>query len=177
MMRPESLINDQQLEAMAEMAAGCPRGCFVEVGVYKGGSAWFLAEVARRQGRELHLFDTFLGIPVRDAGDEHQIGDFGDASLDAVRRAIPDAFFHVGMFPDTIPPDLGEIALVHCDCDQQRSVTAVLEHLWPRLVPGGVMVFDDMNQRACRLLLEERFGSTLTDDRVWYVRKPFDLSA
>ena len=44
-----------------------------EVGVYKGGSAWFIAKVADERGVDLHLFDTFTGIPFHDPKDSNRI--------------------------------------------------------------------------------------------------------
>ena len=172
MKRPSSLIHDGAVSETAGIAKGAPEGCFVEVGVYKGGMAYALAEVAREQGRELHLFDTFTGIPFQDPGDNHKAGDFGDVVLADVQAAIPDAHFHVGVFPGTMPKDMPPVAFVHCDVDQHESVRAVINEFWPRLVVGGVMAFDDMNQTAARALIEKTFGERLQEQMgVWHVRK------
>lgn len=169
---PESLIDEPSIREMARLASLTPAGCFVEVGVYKGGSAWFLARVAREQRRALHLFDTFSGIPHARADDNHRVGDFGDASLEAVQRAIPGAVFHVGVFPNTMPADLEPVAFVHCDCDQHDSVKAVIDAFWPRLVSGGVIVFDDTNQRAAGAMIRATFGDDLRESMGRsYVRK------
>lgn len=156
--------------AIARMA---PYGCFVEVGVYKGGMAWHLAEIARERGVALHLFDTFTGIPFADPGDNNPRGAFNDTSLAAVQEAIPDAEFHVGVFPDTLPADLGKIAFIHCDCDQYRSVRAVIDYLWPLVVPGGIMVVDDLDTDGGKRAMGETFGAAdlLERDGRWYVRK------
>jgi len=139
----QSIIAPEHLDELAETARSVPDGDFVEVGVYRGGSAQRLAEVARERGRRLFLFDTFTGIPLRDDIDDHEVGDFGDTSLEDVQRAIPDARFCVGVFPDTLPADCGPIALAHIDCDQYRSVRDCCNYLAPRMVSGGVMIFDD----------------------------------
>src|SRR5262245_328780 len=110
------------IESIVEWAGVTPLCRFVEVGVYKGGSAWHLAKIAREQGRELHLFDTFSGIPYKDEIDSLDIGRFADTSLEAVRKAIPDAHFYAGVFPDTMPAELTGIAFAHIDCDQYHSV-------------------------------------------------------
>ncbi len=48
----------------------------------------------------------------------------------------------------------------------------MIKHLWPLLVPGGIMAFDDMNQRGARKLIEETFGAGLhLNMGVWYARK------
>jgi O-methyltransferase len=160
------------IRGTAQIARWTPPGCFVEVGVYKGGSAWFLAEVARSRGSKLHLFDTFSGIPFADSKDDNGVGDFGDTSVNEVRALIPDAVFHVGVFPLTLPDDLNNIAFVHCDCDQYQSVRSVIRRLWPRMVPGGIMVFDDMDTAGGNRAITEAFGDRmhLTVGR-WYARK------
>ena len=138
-----SVVANWHLTIMAELAAGTPKGCFVEVGVYKGGSALELYAVAKQQGRDLHLFDTFTGIPVKDLIDRHEIGDFCDADLDAIRKEMPEAVIHAGQYPDTHPEDLKDIAFIHCDCDQYQSYRAVIDRMYPLLVPGGILLFDD----------------------------------
>jgi O-methyltransferase len=127
---------------MVAMAEDTPPGAFVEIGVYKGGSAWHLAQAAARQGRELYLYDTFSGMPFSDPGDSHSVGDFRDTSLEAVQAAIPAAHCIVGTFPETLV-DMGPVAFVHADCDQYRSVHDVATLLPPLMVDGGIIVFDD----------------------------------
>lgn len=141
--RPDSRVAYDQLIALAAVASTAPPGAFVEVGVYRGGSAWHLNAVAARQGRELHLFDTFTGIPHKGDLDQHAIGDYGDVDKESLRRAFPRAVFHVGVFPQTLPDDLRGFAFVHVDCDQYAGHRACIDLLYPRLVPGGIMMFDD----------------------------------
>jgi len=160
---PVSVVGVDALAEMVRLAESCPPGCFVEVGVYKGGSAWHLARVARAQCRVLHLFDTFEGIPYQDAEDrEHHVGDFGDTSFEEVRKAIPGAVFHIGEFPFTIPHTgfRNHIAFVHVDCDQYRGVKAAIEMLLPMMAEGGIMLFDDYGETSgCTKAVDERFGA------------------
>lgn len=145
------------LIGMAHALQFGPRGCFVEVGVYKGGSAQYLSIVAERQGRQLHLFDTFSGMPVSGPLDGHPIGDFSDTSAAAVQALIPRAILHPGTFPQTMPADLPPIAFAHIDCDQYESIKACIDHLFPRLAPGGVMLFDDYEYfEGARLAVDEQ---------------------
>lgn len=143
-MPPESLLGSNTLRALVRLAEEPPRGPIVEVGVYKGGSAWHLAQVARKRGVALHLFDSFKGHPIACEIDLHRIGEFA-APEAPVREAVPDAIFHVGTFPETLPQveELDQISMAHIDCDQRDSVAACIEHLWPRMMPKGIMVFDD----------------------------------
>lgn len=177
MTAPDSLINIEAIGEMCLIAASTPFwGCFVEVGVYKGGSAWHLAATARRQGRALHLFDTFTGIPFKGILDDHEVGDFSDCAAQAVRDAIPDAYVHVGVFPATIMAiGLDDIAFVHVDCDQYRSVKDCISYLWPRLICGGVMLFDDWQcTRGATRAIEDALASEeakFTKANKLYVRK------
>lgn len=144
-MTPTSMISPNTLNELMEEARRAPHGDFVEVGVYKGGSLAVLAQVAREgHPRRVFGFDTFTGIPFQLHGiDFHTPGDFADTSLDAVRAAVPDAILVPGVFPETLADDVGPIAVAHVDCDQYQSVYDCCRALGPRMVPGGVMVFDD----------------------------------
>jgi len=154
------------------MALTTPGGHpIVEVGVFNGGSAWYLAEAARIKGDELHLFDTFSGIPFHDPNDSNVTGEF-PGSYESVLEAIPDAHFHVGIFPETMPTDLKSVSFVHCDCDQYRSVRPVIDIFWPLLVPGGVMAFDDMFTAGGRRAILETFPDIGGEQGWWLVGKP-----
>lgn len=162
--RPACLVSEDALNELAQAAWRAPAGDFVEVGVYKGGSAWVLGGVARERGRALWLFDTFAGMPHAEPLDVHQKGEFADTSAEAVQRAIPDARLVVGVFPKTLKEaeaeGLARIALAHIDCDQYRSVRACCERLAPLMAPGGLMVFDDYVPLAgARKAVDEAFGA------------------
>jgi hypothetical protein len=143
-------------------------GDFVECGVWRGGSMQAVALALRELGatdRELHLFDTFEGMPPPSAKDrrgdttaqellashdkDHRV--WAVADLDDVREAMAEieypgerVHFHPGMVEDTIPEHAPErIALLRLDTDWYESTLHELEHLYPRLVPGGVLILDD----------------------------------
>lgn len=140
----KSLVAEHVIEEMCAMAAKTPSGAFVEFGVYQGGSAVKLAEVATKQGRELHLFDTFTGIPFVGKFDQQPLGDFSDTSAEAVKELIPSAVMHVGVFPETMPKKFPKVAFLHIDADQYQSYVDAIRIFRPLMVPGGVMWFDDV---------------------------------
>jgi O-methyltransferase len=141
---PESAVGQYIIEELVKTASQCPSGCFVEVGVYKGGTAWHLAKCAEDQDREIFLFDTFTGIPYKGEYDSHVPGDFGDTSLEEVKKAIPYAKITQGIFPQSAEGlDLPDVAFVHLDCDQYQSIKEAALFLSPRMVKGGIMWFDD----------------------------------
>lgn len=121
-------------------------GEIAEVGVYKGGTARMIAKSCPE--KTFHLFDTFSGMPEsqRDV-DFHQQGEFADTSLESVKRFLKDCQnveFHPGLFPQTINGVKNKtFCYVHVDVDIYPSVKSCLEFFYPRLVPGGIMLFDD----------------------------------
>lgn len=114
------------------------------------------------RGAELHLFDTFTGIPFHDPIDYHRIGNFSDTHIDYVRRKVRSAIFHVGIFPATLPAELSGFGFVHVDCDQYQSVRDCIVELGPRMVPGGITVFDDYRHlEGATRAVNEAFGKPL----------------
>ncbi|MFA6125413.1 TylF/MycF/NovP-related O-methyltransferase [Sphingomonas sp.] len=154
-----SVINPVTLAQLYLVASCTPPGIFVELGVYKGGSARILADVAESQGRELHLFDTFTGMPFQHTGDSHKVGDFADTDESSVRALIPSAIFHVGVFPQTMPGNLKPIAFCHIDADQYQSYVDAIALFSPLMVKGGIMWFDDCDSlESATKAVNEAFG-------------------
>jgi len=145
------------LYALAFQALNLTEG-FWECGVYRGGTAMMLAAlIAERnwtKAVKLHLFDTFEGMPQTDSEkDHHQAGDFASTSLESVRKRVgypTVASFHKGLIPQTFRGMEGaKIAFAHIDVDIYKSVRDCCEFIYPRVVPGGVMVFDDYGFKSC----------------------------
>jgi O-methyltransferase len=139
-----------------------------ECGVYKGGSAAMLSALLRDLApeKELHLFDTFEGMPETDLEkDLHKKGDFSDTSLEEVTAYVDSALavFHPGLIPETFAGLESErIAFAHIDVDIYRSILDCLEFIWPRLSAGGAVVFDDYGFPSCpgaRQAVDEFFAA------------------
>ncbi len=129
-------------------------GEVAEVGTYRGGTGRLLAKAFEPAQKNVHLFDTFSGMPTPDAQkDVHRKGDFADTSLQEVERYLqdcPNVRLHPGMFPSTAQPIKDTtFCFVHIDADIYRSVTDCCQFFYPRMVRGGVMIFDDYGVRSC----------------------------
>ncbi len=144
-------------------------GALVECGVWRGGSMQAVALALLDHGisdRDLHLYDTFEGMsePTEEdraldgtpaaellARQSREAKIWAVASLEDVRAAMAETgypadriHYHVGKVEDTIPahaPD--RIALLRLDTDWYESTRHELEHLYARVPPGGVLIFDD----------------------------------
>lgn len=141
-MQPDSLIGGSTLDCMVQIAEQCPEGAFAEVGVYSGGSAYRLYEVAERQGRSLYLYDTFAGMPYSGPLDPHPVGDLCYTDTAQLQRLMPNARIVKGVFPDSVV-EMPPLAFVHVDCDQHDSIAGCILTLVPLLVSGGAIIFDD----------------------------------
>lgn len=136
-------------------------GIFVECGVDRGGSARFIRRTINGSGKELHLFDTFAGMPkTRPEIDSHVEGDFPPVSIDSVKEFVGEAIFHKGLIPTTFTQIEAEyIAFAHIDLDIYESTKAACEFIYPRLT--GIMVLDDYGRhttKGVRLAVDDYFN-------------------
>ncbi|HET6882938.1 MAG TPA: TylF/MycF/NovP-related O-methyltransferase [Pirellulales bacterium] len=121
-------------------------GKFAEVGVFQGVTAKLIANV--KGDRELHLFDTFEGLPPATEKDNgvHRESLYA-CGLESVQAYLADyeqVYFHKGVFPDSAKDvDENEYAFVHFDVDLYEGTLACLEYFYPRMTPGGVMLSHD----------------------------------
>lgn len=158
-------------------------GALVECGVFKGGSAMTMALALMHVGdtsRDLYLFDTFEGMPPptdhdREAGGKSAVDALADnkaiycySPLDEVQRNMGRTGYPVGRIryvrgkvEDTVPGQAPErIALLRLDTDWYESTRHELEQLYPRLVPGGVLVIDDYGHwEGAKKAVDEYFAA------------------
>ena len=147
--------NRWRLWIMTRCAMHCAAldGSFAEFGVYRGGCAFMiLSERRPRPGRSYFLFDTFSGIPNSNLTEQEESAGFGgrlsDVSLDEVRERLSpwkdQTKFVVGDVFETLrATETGPLAFVHLDLNASAPTQRALEYVWSRMVPGGIIVFDD----------------------------------
>lgn len=155
-------------------------GEMAEVGVYRGGSATVISEVC--PDKTLHLFDTFTGIPENDLHGRHRAGDFSECNIEEVRQALAgrNVEFHQGLFPNTTAGFADRpFSLVHIDADIYQSTLAAIDYFAPRMVAGGIMVFDDFQSPACwgveRAILERFAKQEIRPTAMWQCHIHFPL--
>ena len=179
------------------------QGAIVECGVWRGGAMGAAALALKDAGesRQLYLFDTFEGMSVPTDEDKtfgggdamqeflqkrtgEQSSDWCMASLEDVQENlnslglnVADFHFVKGMVEDTIPAGApnGPIALLRLDTDWYSSTKHEMEHLFPKLAVGGVLIIDDygdwegarkavdnyLKKNGIRLLLTRVNGSVI----------------
>lgn len=140
-------------------------GAIVECGVYKGTSlarfAMFRHLYEKQHIRKIIAFDTFDTFPETSFEEdillrENFINDSGNQSIskDQMLKILDDKNCNEnielinGDICQTVPkfvensPDL-KIALLNLDVDIYEPSVVILEHLFPFLVKGGVLILDD----------------------------------
>jgi O-methyltransferase len=180
-------------------------GAIVECGVWRGGSMMAAALTLLRLGatdRDLYLFDTFRGMT--PPGEEDVFSAYDGYSLtrrwrrrqrddgvnewhyvraERVHAALlstgyPADRIHLveGRVEDTLPERAPEpVAILRLDTDWYRSTKHELEHLYPRIAPGGVVIIDDYGhyegaRRAVSEYLAES-GERLLLNRIDYTAR------
>jgi len=159
-------------------------GDIAECGVWRGGSMMLGALTLLAHGdtsRELYLYDTFEGMPpptdadknLRDEPADVQLeqeekgtGVWCYAGIEEVTRNIlatgyPKAKIHLikGKVEDTIPSRLpGRLAMLRLDTDWYESTKHELDHMYPLLNVGGVLIIDDYGHwQGAKLAVDEYF--------------------
>jgi hypothetical protein len=124
-------------------------GLLIEVGVFQGESINIIADDRSRRGdaRTIHGFDSFEGLEEDWSGEGLGEGFFNQGGkLPAVRSNVR---LYKGWVKDTLAPFLAAqpdpaIGMVHIDTDTYTPAQHVLQIVLPHLVPGSIIVFDEL---------------------------------
>ncbi len=124
-------------------------GDMAELGCFRGGMSLLMR--AACPFKTMYAFDTFTGIPRVDPIDGHKVGEFASDDKTVERLTEANIYPIRGMFPESILPgmDKNRYAIGHFDGDTYSSCRDFIHFFWPRMVTGGVMVFDDYGWINC----------------------------
>ncbi len=160
-------------------------GDFVECGVCAGVHPAIMAHVCQksRKHRQIHLFDSFKGIPHASEEDKDDIagtlfshgkdGKLVSSGISVCPLKSVQSFmkhwridrsmlvYHEGWFQDTVPAaEIGEIAMLRLDGDLYESTKVCMEHLYNKVVKGGFVIIDDWPLAGARAAVVEYLGYT-----------------
>ncbi len=145
-------------------------GALIEVGVWRGGSGALIALRNKLDGRaeSVYLCDTFTGVVKTSVYDPtYREGEHDDTTKGTVQDLLRQLGLEttkilVGIYPDETGAMVSESSFrfCHIDVDVYQSAKDVLKTIWPKMVVGGIVVFDDYGFQRCagitRLVNEER---------------------
>jgi hypothetical protein len=147
-------------------------------------AALTLLQMGQRD-REFYLFDTFAGMPPPSTADVDCGGnpaievfqsmlrrdgssDWCRASANEVAEVLRTTGYPMerirlisGRVEETLPGSApAQIAVLRLDTDWYASTIHELEHLYPRLVAGGILIVDDYGHwRGARQACDEYFAA------------------
>lgn len=180
--RAKSMISDHQLFdliQLAEQTSDVP-GDVVEYGSLYGGSGAVIAEAVSHYGeKNVWLFDTFEGIPASRYGlDHHWNGSFSDNSFAEVKSAFADmdnVTVVKGNICETYQQVKGAISFGYVASDTLESGEILLNFLWSRLSPGGVIAVCDYGSFPNAIPLTVFSGEFMQDKmNEAFVYRPFE---
>jgi len=103
--------------------------------------------------KRFFLFDTYQGIPIEQASEkersarEVENARFYEECFELATRNFakwPNCVLVRGRIPDTLGVhDIDRVAYLHLDMNIAAPEIAAIEHFWPRIVTGGVVLLDD----------------------------------
>lgn len=138
------------------------QGDYVEIGVYRGGSAAtalhyidICRENQRMQPRRVYLLDTFDGFnydSAKTAVDPIWPGTHRLSGVDGTMQNIADTFGHINtdifivqnnICDDPLPENISSIVAANVDVDGYEPTIRALEKIAKFLVPGGIIICED----------------------------------
>jgi hypothetical protein len=163
-------------------------GSIVECGVSVGYGLLFLLLLSDLRGieRRSYGFDSFEGFPDSTEADRKANGDFHvrrgfyASPVPLVDRVLRDGRvseasrrglrLKKGLFRETLVDFDDDIAVLHLDCDLHDSYLDCLGHLYDRVTPGGVIMFDeyeDPDFPGARAAVDSFFADKPETIRAW----------
>lgn len=156
---------------------GCAAGAQVIAMSYGAPNKWVIA-FDSFQGIPLpsNRDDQMPGIAMLTKAEQKALPDPGKQALvssGATSVPLDDFWDHIkeafdqkrniiavpGWFEETISRNIptNEIALLRLDGDLYNSTWVCLQHLFPKVVSGGIVIIDDYNLQGCRDACSEYF--------------------
>jgi hypothetical protein len=155
--RPAAAARFYNLVQALRMTGGLP-GDTIEAGCFRGLTSYLTCHTRRTHdpafdGTGHTVVDSFEGLsePTEaDGSDAHACwarAQFTDTSVDHLRRVLadfPGVRFCKGWIPAVLDElDDSPLRFAHIDVDLHDPTLHCLEHFYPRMVPGGIIVIDD----------------------------------
>lgn len=162
-------------EAVRYLTARGIKGDFIECGVFFGGASMLIAKTLlslEDASRELWLYDSFEGFVGEQTNDdvtwygdtiERRFPDFEDIAKNNIASTgypLEKIRLAKGDIEKTAADNKnGDIALLRLDTDTYHSTKAELEHFYPKLVSGGILIIDDYGHAfGARRAVDEYFA-------------------
>lgn len=130
------------------LKSGTIEGLWLEFGVWTGRT---LGELCKYAPEIVYGFDSFRGLPedwIVNFKKGHFNLDNGTEQKDNLQHKYKKARIVIGWFEDTLPEFVKshpeQCAVIHIDSDLYSSAKTVLDNLKNQIVPGTILLFDEI---------------------------------
>lgn len=162
---------------LVQQVSKLKEGACIEIGTWKGGTGGIIAKSAELYGIKdnVYLCDTFTGVV--KAGSQDSIyagGEHSDTSRELVDNLLENILkvdnveILEGIFPDETSNQVldEKFRFCHIDVDVYQSSKDAVDWVWDRLVPNGVIVYDDYGYHECDGITKHVEEQMLMEDRI-----------
>ena len=135
-------------------------GDLIELGVGAGGMSFLFGYLARDKRKKVFSLDSYEGLPEPHRYKDNPYfikGDYRPSAysdqslierfkLSSQQLGLTDIVTPIkGFFADTLPTldEDQKFCMAHLDSDLYDSIYVSLEHVYDKVVEGGVIIFDD----------------------------------
>lgn len=157
-------------EMVKELEGDC-----AEFGVFQGGSLEVIAKF--NPHKTVWGIDSFEGLPDASEHDNyHKKGDFAETSYENLKGYFAIQHRNVNLLQGFSPYVFNAIhphkkfSYVHVDVDLYQSVKDALDYFYPRMVEGGIMIFDDYgfeSTSGAKIAIDEYIKSWEDKKQLW----------
>lgn len=128
------------------------KGDYVEIGTYKGKSAFVAADYIAKKNinRICYFFDTYEGFnyeTARNSKDSSWYQTHQDISMEAVQNLLKDyphaRVVRLNIIDDDLPKDIKKISVCNIDVDIYEAVLAALKKVSPYVQVKGIIIVED----------------------------------
>lgn len=140
----QAIVWRRYITACAAYHAVQLEGDFVECGVYSGSGVKTVVDYLGGTDfpKTFWAYDTFDYNPVEGHAFEGQEAGFYEKIQERFKD-YPQVKLIKGLLPDSLKESPEKIAYMHIDLNHAEYEIAVLDALFDRVVPGGMIVLDD----------------------------------
>ncbi len=140
-------------------------GDVADLGAYRGACSLILRRL--RPDKYLNVFDTWEGTPYNDELCHHKIGEW-KADFNECKKLVGEnelTRYYPGVAESLVfYLEAKQFCFIYVDMDTYKATRYAIEFFWPRMVQGGVMMFDDYGWVPCagvKKAVDERLGIAL----------------
>lgn len=164
-----------ELFTLVKQTSKLKSGSLIEIGVFEGGTGAIIAKQSELSNinEKVYLCDTFDGVVKSSEHDPN----YNDGEHKATRITVENLLKNMniqntlileGIFPDDTGYEIEDLQFrfCHIDVDVYKSAKDIVEWIWPKMVIGGIIVYDDYGFSTCKGIATQVEEQIDLEDRI-----------